>query len=513
MPHLALTPTTAQPLVVVGAGPIGLAAAAHAHERGLPVVVLEAGTSPAAAVSEWGHVRLFSPWSELVDDAAARLLEPTGWTRPTDPTPPTGAEWVEHYLRPLAEALVAAGVEVRTGHRVTGVARQGRDLLVAVDRERVPFAVHVETPRGHEVLGAAAVVDARVLSNTVGTVLDPVFALRRRVRVPPREVARVAFWTVVAGSRSALLDAIDNASGTWGRPGPLGTDGYPAPGEREHADHVTYAVPDVDDPAVRARLAGRHVVVAGAGASAQNALVALGRLAAEEPGTRVTWLLRRGDVGRAFGGGDADELEARGALGEHARAVAESGTVETVTGFRTTSVHRDQETGRLVLTSLDGREVTGVDEVVAVTGFRPDVSWLSEVHLDLDPELSAPRLLAPEIHPEHHSCGSVSPHGASVLRQPEQGLYIVGMKSYGRAPSFLTLTGCEQVRSVVAEIAGDQEAADRVELVLPETGVCGAAPTYDTEGDTVGDTEGDTQAGGGCCSPAGPELLGVPAVR
>jgi thioredoxin reductase len=458
MPHSALTPTTAQPLVVVGAGPIGLAAAAHAHERGLPVVVLEAGASAAAAVTEWAPVRLFSPWSELVDDAAARLLEPTGWTRPTDATPPTGAEWVEHYLRPLAEALVAAGVEVRTGHRVTGVARQGRDLLVAVDRERVPFAVHVETPRGHEVRSAAAVVDA---------------------------------------------------SGTWGRPGPLGTDGYPAPGEREHADHVTYAVPDVDAPAVRARLAGRHVVVAGAGASAQNALVALGRLAAEEPGTRVTWLLRRGDVGHAFGGGDADELEARGALGEHARAVAESGTVETVTGFRTTSVHRDQETGRLVLTSLDGREVTGVDEVVAVTGFRPDVSWLSEVHLDLDPELSAPRLLAPEIHPEHHSCGSVSPHGASVLRQPEQGLYIVGMKSYGRAPSFLTLTGCEQVRSVVAEIAGDQEAADRVELVLPETGVCGAAPTYDTQGDT----EGDTQAGGGCCSPAGPELVGVPAVR
>lgn len=462
MPHSALTPTTAQPLVVVGAGPIGLAAAAHAHERGLPVVVLEAGASAAAAVTEWAHVRLFSPWSELVDDAAARLLEPTGWTRPTDATPPTGAEWVEHYLRPLAEALVAAGVEVRTGHRVTGMARQGRDLLVAVDRERVPFAVHVETPRGHEVRSAAAVVDA---------------------------------------------------SGTWGRPGPLGTDGYPAPGEREHADHITYAVPDVDAPAVRARLAGRHVVVAGAGASAQNALVALGRLAAEEPGTRVTWLLRRGDVGHAFGGGDADELEARGALGEHARAVAESGTVETVTGFRTTSVHRDQETGRLVLTSLDGREVTDVDEVVAVTGFRPDVSWLSEVHLDLDPELSAPRLLAPEIHPEHHSCGSVSPHGASVLRQPEQGLYIVGMKSYGRAPSFLTLTGCEQVRSVVAEIAGDQEAADRVELVLPETGVCGAAPTYDTVGDTQGDTEGDTQAGGGCCSPAAPELLGVPAVR
>ena len=456
MPAPHLQPTPAEPLVVVGAGPVGLAAAAHAHERGLPVVVLEGGAAAGAAVAEWGHVRLFSPWSELVDDAAVRLLEPTGWTRPADPAPPTGAEWVEGYLRPLAAALVAAGVEVRTGHRVTGVARRGRDLLVAGERDRVRFAVHVESPGGHEVLTAAAVVDA---------------------------------------------------SGTWGRPGPLGTDGYPAPGEREHAEHVTYAVPDVDDPAVRARLAGRHVVVAGAGASAQNALVALGRLAEQEPATRITWLLRRGDVGHAFGGGDADELEARGALGDHARAVAESGRVETVTGFRTSAVRRDERTGRLVLTSLDGREVGDVDEVVAVTGFRPDHSWLSEVHLDLDPELGAPRLLAPEIHPEHHSCGSVSPHGASVLRQPEQGLYIVGMKSFGRAPSFLTMTGCEQVRSVVAEIAGDQEAADRVELVLPETGVCGAAPTYDAQ-----DAEG-APGGGGCCSPAGPELVGLPAAR
>ncbi len=435
MPSPSLPPTATHPVVVVGAGPIGLAAAAHAHERGLPVVVLEAGAAPGAAVAEWGHVRLFSPWTELVDTAAARLLEPTGWTLPTEPTPPTGAEWVERYLRPLADALVAAGVEVRTGHRVTGVARQGRDLLVAADRERVPFTLHVETPHGHGLVTAAAVVDA---------------------------------------------------SGTWGQPGPLGTDGYPAPGEREHADHVTYAVPDVDDPAVRARLAGRHVVVAGAGASAQNTLVALGRLAEQEPGTRVTWLLRRADVGHAFGGGDADELEARGALGERARAVAGSGRVETVTGFRTTRVRRDERTGRLVLTSLDGREVADVDEVVAVTGFRPDLSWLSEVHLDLDPELSAPRLLAPEIHPAHHSCGSVSPHGASVLRQPEQGLYVVGMKSYGRAPSFLALTGVEQVRSVVAEIAGDQEAADRVELVLPETGVCGAAPAFDDRVAPVG---------------------------
>jgi hypothetical protein len=43
------------------------------------------------------------------------------------------------------------------------------------------------------------------------------------------------------------------------------------------------------------------------------------------------------------------------------------------------------------------------------------------------------------------------------------------VKSYGRAPTFLMMTGYEQVRSVAAAIAGDMKAADDVRLVLPET--------------------------------------------
>ena len=81
-------------------------------------------------------------------------------------------------------------------------------------------------------------------------------------------------------------------------------------------------------------------------------------------------------------------------------------------------------------------------------------------------------LLAPLIDPNLHSCGSVPPHGVVELTHPEPGFYIVGSKAYGRAPTFLMATGYEQVRSVIAELAGDHEAARRVELVLPETGVC-----------------------------------------
>ena len=109
---------------------------------------------------------------------------------------------------------------------------------------------------------------------------------------------------------------------------------------------------------------------------------------------------------------------------------------------------------------------------MVATGFRPELDLLRELRLSLDPAVECPPALAPLIDPNLHSCGTVRPHGARELGQPEPGFYFAGMKSYGRAPTFLMLTGYEQVRSIAAEIAGDHEAAAKVELVLPETGVC-----------------------------------------
>ena len=179
-----------------------------------------------------------------------------------------------------------------------------------------------------------------------------------------------------------------------------------------------------------------------------------------------------------------------------------SGLVTNVTQFRTESVTA-QADGRLTIASVDGQQVTDVDEVIVVTGFRPDFGFLSEVRLDLDPALGSARVLAEQIHPDHHSCGDVAPHGYRELTQPEPGLFLVGMKSYGRAPSFLAMTGFEQVRSVVAALDGDLEAAGRVELVLPETGVCNGAGAFDDP-----DALADVGAGGGCCGPTSePELV------
>ena len=399
------------PVIIIGAGPIGLAAAANAVERDLDFVVLEAGRDAGAAISEWAHVRLFSAWRELIDPAARRLLEATGtWTAPEADAYPTGGEWRAAYLQPLADALAASsGGSLRYGARVTGVSRAGRDLLVDSGREDNPFAVHIETAAGRERLLAGAVVDA---------------------------------------------------SGTWTQPNPLGADGYPALGERENGDRITYGIPHLTDPRVAARYAGKHVARRREGCLGPRCSrrPRRSRRTAGPAPPRVSWLLRRPTVGDAFGGGDNDQLEERGRLGQRAKAAAASGPVTHVTQFRTESVAA-QPDGRLTLVSVDGRQVSDVDEVIVVTGFRPDFGFLSEVRLDLDPALGSSRNLADQIHPDHHSCGDVAPHGYRELAQPEQGLFLVGMKSYGRAPSFLAMTGFEQVRSVVAALAGDLDAA------------------------------------------------------
>jgi len=423
------------PVVVVGAGPVGLAAAAELVERGVVPLVLERGATAGAAVAQWHHVRLFSRWAELVAPAARRLLEPLGWRHPDPGDHPTGAEWTGSYLRPLAEAL---GDRVRFGAEVVGVARRGRDRVVDAGRGTEPLTVHVRTADGgEERIAARAVVDA---------------------------------------------------SGTWTSPNPLGGDGLPAIGEAAAADRISYRVPDLADPGVAARYAGGHVVVAGSGHSALTALVALAGVAERETATRITWLLRRGAAGTVFGGGAADQLPARGALGLRARAAVEAGHVAVVTGFRAEAVERDGR-DRLVLVSGEGQRVEGVDRVVVLTGFRPDLSWLSEVRLDLDSTLQAPAALAPLIDPNTHSCGTVHPHGVKELEHPEPGVFLAGMKSYGRAPTFLAMTGHEQVRSLAAALAGDREAAERVELVLPETGVCGGAGVFDAPAEDQG----------GCC--------------
>ncbi|MEU3976937.1 NAD(P)-binding domain-containing protein [Streptomyces bacillaris] len=447
-----MTTTAHLPVVVIGAGPTGLAAAAHLVGRGLVPLVLEAGSAAGGAVREWAHVRLFSPWGEVLDPAAEKLLAPTGWTRPDPTAYPSGGDWAEQYLQPLADVL---GDRVRLGTRVTGVSRAGRDRIVDADRELQPFVVHFTHADGRE----------------------------------DRVTAR----------------AVIDASGTWGTPGPAGASGLPALGEKAAADRIVYRVPDLGSPAVRARYAGRRTAVIGSGASAFTALAELARLAksTDGAGTESVWVLRRAISGSTFGGGGADQLPERGALGLAAKAAVDDGHAQAVTGFRTEAIERTPD-GRVVLVGEDGRRLDPVDEVIVLTGFRPDLSFLGELRLGLDERLQAPAALAPLIDPNQHSCGTVYPHGHRELSHPEPGIHLVGMKSYGRAPTFLAMTGYEQVRSVVAALAGDVEAADRVELTLPETGVCGGAGLFD-------DPDAAPADSGSCCTAPEPEVVRLTA--
>jgi hypothetical protein len=406
-------------VAILGAGPVGLAAAAHVLERGMQPVVLEAGPEVGHAVRQWSHVPLFSPWEYAVDKASERLLVAAGWNSPPPDQYPTGGELLAQYLEPLATRTPLKD-HIRTNSMVTSVGRSGFDKMKSNGRAFEPFTIRYQNGKGPEQLKADAVIDA---------------------------------------------------TGTWFSPNPAGADGLPALGEREAQDRIAYGMPDALGRE-RARYAGRTVAVLGSGHSAIGTLIDLVRLKEQVPATEVIWLLRGTTPEKAFGGGANDKLAARGALGTAFARLVADGKICVETGFRVSHVTRDGDKLRIGAGSSCCGRFVAVDELVVATGFRPDFDFLREVRLSLDPAVECPPILAPLIDPNLHSCGTVRPHGARELAQPEPGFYFAGMKSYGRAPTFLMLTGYEQVRSIVAEIAGDPEAAARVELVLPETGVC-----------------------------------------
>jgi thioredoxin reductase len=407
------------PVAIIGAGPVGLAAAAHLITRNIPVKVYEAGDAIAANVRDWGHVRLFSPWRFNVDPAAKTILKQHGWTEPPSQALPTGGDLYEAYLRPLADTPEMRGV-IETKATVKAISRQGFGKVMTRGREQRPFSLVVQN-------GTTRVDYAR---------------------------------------------AIIDASGTWQNPNPLGASGLQALGEAAAADFIAYRIPDVLG-ADRATYTGKRILVIGGGHSAANALIDLTRLAETDSQVQLMWVVRSTDLTRVFGGGDADQLPARGKLGNDLKLLLEGGRLKLVTGF--SADHVDTHNGVVKVagwTAKGGSDLGPFDRIIVATGQRPSLAMTRELRLDLDPWLECPRVLGPSIDPNLHSCGSVPPHGYRELAQPEPGYFAVGVKSYGRAPTFLMATGYEQVRSVVAFLAGDLAAANAVQLVLPETGVC-----------------------------------------
>jgi len=437
--------TESLPIAIIGAGPVGLAAAAHLVDRGLTPVILEKGSGVGASLREWAHVRVFSPWQYNIDNAARTLLAEAGWDAPEETDLPTGGEIVERYLEPLA-ALSGIAPHLRLSATVTAITRKGLDKVSSAGREKAPFEIRWIDANGEE--------------------------------------------------HATLARAVIDASGTWTQPSPMGVDGLPVPGERSVADRIVYGIPDVRD-AERASYAGRTTLVVGSGHSAINSALSLLRLQDDNPATRILWALRRNRLERLLGGGLNDQLPERGALGLAAKRAVDAGRLQILAPFAATRLGHAE--GRVaVMGTLGAAPITlMVDRIVVATGFRPNLAMLSELRVAIDPATEAPPSLSPLIDPNFHSCGTVPPHGVEELTQPEPGFYIAGSKSYGRAPTFLMATGYEQVRSIAAELAGDHVAARQVHLVLPETGVCGVPATVGVA--SSGCCGGPAADSGSCC--------------
>ncbi len=443
------TPSTSLPVAVIGAGPVGLAACAHLLQQGLTPLLLEAGNGIAGNLESYRQVRLFSPWRYNIDRAAQALLADSGWTMPDLEALPTAGEVIDQYLAPLAR-LPRLAPHLRFNHAVRHISREGYDKVKTQGRASAPFVLQVDTPAGPQLLRAQAVIDA---------------------------------------------------SGTWSHPNPLGANGLPAQGEREAGAHISYGMPDIlgrDLP----RYLGKRVLVVGAGHSAAGNLIALAELARRDPATTIVWAVRGRSLERLFGGGAADQLPARGALGIRLKAMQETGQLQLQLNFRVAQV---ELAGGKLRVSSEGPDqppaIEQIDEIIGATGARPDLSLTRELRLRLDPWLESTEALAPLIDPNLHSCGTVRPHGHRELSHPDAGYYAVGAKSYGRAPNFLMATGYEQVRSVVAALAGDLEAANDVQLELPETGVCNTR--------AINGASAAANATAGCCG--GPAPQGVSA--
>ncbi|MEP4889911.1 MAG: NAD(P)-binding domain-containing protein [Aliiglaciecola sp.] len=388
------------PIAVIGAGPIGLSAAVNLLDAGLTPIVFESGDCAGSNLAKWGHVRMFSPWSYNMDPTAVSLLKKKAWVEPVLTEFPTGSELLERYILPLAShETIAPHLHLNT--RVENVSRQYHDILRNNGRESAPFVVRVS--------------DAE-------------------------------------GERDILVQAVIDASGTYQTPNWLGAHGIPAIGELAAGQSISYGVPNILGASSK-QYAGKSVLVIGGGHSAFNALQDLVKLSEQTDGMRILWGIRGSCVDNIVRSPENDELQERRRLEVYIQTLLEAGKIEVFTDIAIEKIN--SENGKLIVKN-HSYELPPVDQIIAATGFRPDLQLLSELRTSIDPATQSPVKLGPLIDPNLHSCGSVPEHGSAELSHPELGLYIVGIKSYGRAPTFLLKTGYKQVKSVTSMLASQE---------------------------------------------------------
>jgi len=398
--------TTPHSLAILGAGPVGLEAAALALELGFDVHVLERG-EPGAHPIAWGHVRMFTPWRMNLGPASARLLARHGWTAPSADEHPTGLDLAERALQPLAVTPELAP-RVHAHAQVVHVSRHGarkQERATPAARRAHPFRLLVRDAGGREsFLHARAVIDA---------------------------------------------------TGTYGQPLWAGTGGIPARGELYLAPQMSYHPDDVQGLR-RERYAGKSTLVLGGGASAVTTVIGLAQLADAAPGTRVTWATRRATPG--FAGEVAnDPLPERAALHAAGRRLqAGLAPVTWLGGCELEEIAYNSATHRYraLFAMPGGARNVEADQVIVNCGYGPDATLHRELRVHECYETLAPMQLAAAMQDAGGGdCTTLPAFGVEQLVNPEPDFFIVGAKSHGRGNAFLLETGYRQVADVLARLA------------------------------------------------------------
>lgn len=403
-----MTAVTERPghVAILGAGPIGLDAALAFLDDGWSVTVYEAGTSVAANVAAWSHIRLFTPWSMNTSARMRAHLEAAGFAHPGPAGYcPTGAEFAGQLLNPLAE-LPELAAAIRRGTRVLAVAREGllkHEEIGTAQRGSRPFRLLICGPDGVE--------------------------------------------------RVEQADLMLDCTGSYDQANVLGDGGIPAPGELALADRITRRLPDVGRDAPQ--WAGARVLLVGAGKSAQTAARDLAALVAERAGTSVVWAVRAADPD--WGEVPDDPLPQRQELVEAARRLR-SGAVPGVrvrTGMVVDALRASDDGVVVTLRSNTGDvEEVVVDRIIALTGFLGDTSLYRQLQVHECYATAAPMNLSAALlgaaGDGPADCLAQASHGVDVLRVPEPNFFVLGMKSYGRNSTFLLRVGYDQVDEVAS---------------------------------------------------------------
>ncbi|MDH3227077.1 MAG: FAD-dependent oxidoreductase, partial [Thermoleophilia bacterium] len=361
------------PVAIIGSGPTGIDAALGCLERGLSCVVLEQGDSAAAGVRQWGHVQMFTPWARNLSDRIAAAMAQEGIAAPPPERRPTGAEFVNECLAPLAAGAYLRPL-IMTGTRVLHVGREGvtkEQEIGSEARARRPFRLIVSRGGEESVVRARAVIDC---------------------------------------------------SGARALPNSLGDAGIPAPGEGAHDWAIAREIPDVaTNPSEWASL---RVLLAGAGHSAQTAARALAPLV-QSGGGHLTWVVR--DTDPDWGAVEHDPLPARAALAEESHRIAAGVPAITVRrGTVVESLRRSSAGIALAMRTGAGHEEIEVDRVLALTGRVGDHTLYRQLQVQECYATAGPMALAASLLGGPADCLAQAAPSADVLRNPEPGFFLAG---------------------------------------------------------------------------------------